>query len=303
MTSIVRRLQDLNDPAVLIGALLLQSLVRGDEEIAQALALIVEPIEVARGQKIIEQGTDGTDLYLLLGGRASVRANGREVAVREAGEHVGEMALIDPQSRRSATVVALEDCLLGRVSEPEFTQLALRHGCLWRALGQQLVSRARLRYTLVQPRNEVTTLMLAASNTSRVLAEHFRQCLASDTLNVSLWTRDIGESASIVVDSLESVLESSDFVALIVGSGDYLAQMTGEGHTVKEKLAFELGLFVGRLGRERVFVVVPPGIERLVPSGLLETAPLIVGAGSGADAAIVSTSAVMNRTMSLVGPR
>ena len=77
-----------------------------------------------RGQTIIEEGEEGNDLLLLLSGRVGIQIESIspyvEVGINklDAGDVIGEMAIIDP-APRSATVVALEACEIFRVpSEP-----------------------------------------------------------------------------------------------------------------------------------------------------------------------------------------
>jgi CRP/FNR family transcriptional regulator, cyclic AMP receptor protein len=69
-----------------------------------------------------------------LSGKCSVLVNGRVVASRSAGEHVGEMALVDPEAQRSASVTAVTDSVVAGITEPEFSALADRFPRLWRRI-------------------------------------------------------------------------------------------------------------------------------------------------------------------------
>lgn len=97
-------------------------------EIAQQ----VEWCHVHGGGILFRQGEEGDALYMVVSGRLRVlleRADGRGIArmVREVtrGETVGELALINNEPR-SATVVALRDTELGRISQAAFTRLLER---------------------------------------------------------------------------------------------------------------------------------------------------------------------------------
>jgi CRP/FNR family transcriptional regulator, cyclic AMP receptor protein len=77
-------------------------------EQAQTVANSVTKRRCKRGEVLVEQGTQPNALFILLNGRARVLTadhRGREVimAVLEAGDHVGEMSLIDGEPA-SATV-------------------------------------------------------------------------------------------------------------------------------------------------------------------------------------------------------
>src|SRR3989442_5255728 len=82
-----------------------QIVVASAAPIAEALAAVVTVHAIPDRGVLIQQGGIDTDLYFVLAGRLSVQVSGREVAVRAAGTHVGEMALIDPSAKRSASVV------------------------------------------------------------------------------------------------------------------------------------------------------------------------------------------------------
>lgn len=86
---------------------------------------------LARGATLLRQGDPDRDVYLILRGRLGVRAehaNGTSTLVDEVGPGslVGEMALLTGQPR-TATVFAVEDSDLARVSREDFERLALRH--------------------------------------------------------------------------------------------------------------------------------------------------------------------------------
>jgi CRP/FNR family transcriptional regulator, cyclic AMP receptor protein len=126
----------------LINALIAQPLIRDRD-----LAIVVEPYlkleEIFAGTNIIQQGGSDTDLFLILGGEFSVAIDGRVVARKKAGEHVGEMAVVDPLTPRSASVTAISDSIVARIAEPDFAALADRYPLLWRRIALELASRLR----------------------------------------------------------------------------------------------------------------------------------------------------------------
>ena len=58
------------------------------------------------GDTLIEQGDEGSDLYLILDGVLAVEADGDEVAEVGPGNIVGEMALLREEGKRTATLRA-----------------------------------------------------------------------------------------------------------------------------------------------------------------------------------------------------
>ena len=126
----------------LVEVLRTQTLVR-DEDLAVELARRVTLKAVPAASVLITQGSADRDLFMILSGKFSVTINGRVVASRGAGEHVGEMALVDPDARRSASVSAVADSVVARITERDFSTLADRFPRLWRRIALELATRLR----------------------------------------------------------------------------------------------------------------------------------------------------------------
>jgi CRP/FNR family transcriptional regulator, cyclic AMP receptor protein len=126
----------------LVEVLRTQTLVR-DEDLAVELARRVTLKAVPAGAVLITQDSADRDLFLILSGKFSVTINGRVIASRSAREHVGEMALVDPDARRSASVSAVADSVVARITERDFSTLADRFPRLWRRIALELATRLR----------------------------------------------------------------------------------------------------------------------------------------------------------------
>src|SRR5439155_3591936 len=94
-----------------------------EDSFAEELADKIRIEVIKGGDTLIRQDDNSDDLFFILTGRVSIDVKGREVAVRTAGQHVGEMSVVDPAARRSATVTALEETAVAIIREPEFTEL------------------------------------------------------------------------------------------------------------------------------------------------------------------------------------
>lgn len=140
--SLLEQFQGSDGRQHLIDALVTQPLV-GDKDLAVIVAQRLKLEEVPAGKNLIKQGASDTDLFLILKGAVSIAVDGRVVARKEAGEHVGEMAVVDPLTPRSASVVATADSVVARIAEPDFSALADRHPRLWRRIALELASRLR----------------------------------------------------------------------------------------------------------------------------------------------------------------
>src|SRR5207244_13561468 len=75
-----------------------------------------------KGEAIVREGESRVGFYLIVGGSAEVRRDGRALTKLARGQFFGEMGLLDQQPR-SAAVVALEhtNCLV--LSGPPFWSL------------------------------------------------------------------------------------------------------------------------------------------------------------------------------------
>jgi CRP-like cAMP-binding protein len=94
------------------------------------------------GEQILDRDSTTRDVLFIAQGRIRVvnyAASGREIAfaVVEAGGHVGELSAIDGE-RRSASVVAVTDCLIGSLSAETFGNLLERHAAVAVALLRHL---------------------------------------------------------------------------------------------------------------------------------------------------------------------
>lgn len=110
--------------------------------------------EYAPGEQILDHLDPSRDVFLIAKGSVRVvnhALSGKEVSYREidAGEIFGEFAAIDGQPR-SASVVALSDCLVAALSERDFWAAIKAHPALADALLKHLTRLVRLYSERVQ---------------------------------------------------------------------------------------------------------------------------------------------------------
>jgi CRP/FNR family cyclic AMP-dependent transcriptional regulator len=101
------------------------------EEVRQVVA-ISRRRSFQKGEVVFHQGDPGDSLHLVVKGRFAVRimtplGDSVTIAVRGPGENFGEMALVDPETRRSATVQALEPAETQAVYYGELERLRAKH--------------------------------------------------------------------------------------------------------------------------------------------------------------------------------
>ena len=101
------------------------------EEVLDELHKCLLPLSLVAGTVLIEEGDPPGDAYIIVAGRltaSTLTSDGGSVIVGDLGEGdlVGEMSLITG-SNRTATVTAIRDCTLLRLSEDDFNRTVVSH--------------------------------------------------------------------------------------------------------------------------------------------------------------------------------
>ena len=183
-------------------ALQLQPILGGDSALAESIAESCEVALFDRGASIIEESASDNELYFILAGVASIRVVGREIAVRTAGQHVGEMALLDPGQPRSASVVADGELVTARISASAFAQLADANPRLWRNIARVLAERLQQRNRFVSPANPRPVLFVGCSVEALPIGRAIQSALDHDPILVRVWTDDTFKASQFPVESL-----------------------------------------------------------------------------------------------------
>lgn len=90
---------------------------------------ISDTLNLTPGQMVIEEGSAGDSLYVVLHGKLSVSRSGQHITYLQTGTHFGEMALLNVRPR-SATVQAEVDTRLLAMSRDQFNELVRREPTL-----------------------------------------------------------------------------------------------------------------------------------------------------------------------------
>lgn len=279
----IERFQGSGGLRLLQEGLLGQFIVNNDGSIANELSTIVELKEYKPGEVLINEGGSDNDIYLILSGLVAVRIKDREIARRTAGQHFGEMALIDLSAKRSATVSALDDSVVAVIKESDFSDLASKYPVLWRRLALALGQRLRERSNFVRQKNETPKIFIGSSLERLDIARAIQTGLAHDSLLTQVWTDDVFKASKTSIENLVVTAESSDFGVLVLGPDDQIQSRNEVFDGPRDNVIFELGLLMGAIGRDRVFVVKEQKSKIKLPSDLLGTTPLEYQPGKSED--------------------
>jgi predicted nucleotide-binding protein len=99
------------------------------------------------------------------------------------------------------------------------------------------------------------------------IARTIQNALAHD-FTIVLWTDGVFRASWYPIESLERQLDQSDFAIAVVQPDDMTSIRGTEVATPRDNVIFELGMFIGRLGRQRSFLIEPRGTEVKLPSDL-----------------------------------
>jgi Predicted nucleotide-binding protein containing TIR-like domain len=110
-------------------------------------------------------------------------------------------------------------------------------------------------------------LFVGSSSEGLDFARAVRALLDEDA-EVTLWKEGLFDVGSTFIDSLIKALPRFDFAVLMLTADDLLTSREVTTLGPRDNVLFELGLFMGRLGRERTFVVRPRGDQIKIPSDL-----------------------------------
>ena len=257
----------------LIEALLAQGAIGGNRDLADALRTSGELVEFKDGDALIQQGGSEDSAFFLISGRAEVFVNHHFIGPRES-EVVGEMSAIDPVAARSATVKAKGGLVALRVPAQALKEIADSHQGLWRHFAQLVAKRLRDRAKFHLPANEKPVLFIGSSVEGLAIAREIESQFQHDPIIVKVWTSRVFGLSGVPVDDLLRQAAASDFALFVFGPDDTITSRTVETPGPRDNVVFEMGMFIGRLGRSRVYMVHQHGATLKIPSDLLGITPI-----------------------------
>src|SRR2546426_3491637 len=255
----------------LIQALKRQTLVECSEEVARRVATQARHAVAKRGEIVIQEGSETSDLYFILDGSVDIMVKGRRVNVRYAGQHVGEMAIV-MNSRRTATVVAREDCVFVTLERAAFLQTANAFPAMWKALADELARRLDQRKNLLREPNERPYVFIASSKESSAVANCVRDWLVTEldsTVDVKVWSdRGVFQPSNTFIEDLERATATADFAVIVFGKDDLVRSRWSFNYAPRDNVVFEAGLFFCGVGRQRTLMMRPTRVRLKMPSDL-----------------------------------
>lgn len=121
---------------------------------------------------------------------------------------------------------------------------------------------------------QLPELFLASSAESLELTHQLQNAL-KHYFHAKPWTAGAVRPSKTPVQSLERELGKAQYAVFIFGNDDTVISRRRQYDAVRDNVLLELGMFIGRLGSERCFVVLPQERQKLkVPSDLEGFTPI-----------------------------
>ena len=129
-------------------------------------------------------------------------------------------------------------------------------------------------------------IFIGSSKESLSIANQIEAELARDRIVVTVWTKGVFTASDFSMESLARIADSSDFAVLVLGADDVVISRNKETLAPRDNVVFELGLFMGAIGRQRTFLLIPRSIGIKIPTDLLGITPLHYEQGDPKDLAV-----------------
>ncbi|TAZ95939.1 cyclic nucleotide-binding domain-containing protein [Rhizobium ruizarguesonis] len=301
----IERFKGESGSRLLAAAVAENRIVGGDTNLADTLVARGNLVEFQTGQMMVKEGSADNDLYLIITGSFDVVVKGTKVATRGPGEIVGESAAINPAQTRTATLVCVDSSVALKISEVEFSKTADEFPRIWRYLAVDLARRLNERNSLVSKANDRPHVFIICSVEALEIAQEIQLGLSHSGFLVTLWTNGVFMASGYPLESLEAALEAADFAVAIAHPDDKTVVRGKSKHTPRDNVIFELGFFMGRLGRKRTFLLEPRGGQVKLPSDLsgLNTIGYRTGTPGEQAALMAPTCIELNKLFKEMGPR
>jgi predicted nucleotide-binding protein len=115
------------------------------------------------------------------------------------------------------------------------------------------------------------------------IARTIQNAFENDPFTVVVWTDGVFRASHYGIESLERILDQTD-VSIAIGEPDDITESRGDRRaSPRDNVIFELGFFMGRLGRHRALLVEPRGEEVRLPSDLAGITTITYRYGDGKD--------------------
>ena len=112
--------------------------------------------------------------------------------------------------------------------------------------------------------------LFIGSSSESIRVAYAAQTILQRWAEVTVWNQDVFELSGYTLESLLNELDKYDYGLFVFAADDSVIIRREQKTAVRDNVILELGLFIGRMGRERSFILMPEKLEQFrLPSDLL----------------------------------
>ena len=150
-----------------------------DESMLRFVEARVEWVRLHAGATLFSAGDKGEELYFVLGGRLrAVASDGRVLSEMTRGESIGEIALLTGEAR-TASVVAVRDSDLVRVSRQAFDEIVEKYPAVMQTIARIVIQRLRTREGLGNAARAGKCIAVLAAGTGKDTREFTKRLVSA----------------------------------------------------------------------------------------------------------------------------
>lgn len=116
-------------------------------------------------------------------------------------------------------------------------------------------------------KDQLPSIFIGSSTEALDVAREVELQLQHDALT-TIWKDGVFGLGSGTLESLMNMLDQFDFAVMILSSDDMIESRQKNYASPRDNVVFELGLFMGRLGRSRTFIIHEKEVNLKLPSDL-----------------------------------
>jgi hypothetical protein len=146
--------------------------------------------------------------------------------------------------------------------------------------------------------------VFVASSVEGLYVAYTMQVNLQHDADLTVWSQGVFSLSITPLDSITEALSASDFGIFVFSPDDETTMRGNVSDTVRDNVIFELGLFIGKLGKRRCFIVMPDNINLHIPTDLVGVTPAKYSgtrAKSEIAASLGPACHVIRQTMALQG--
>lgn len=118
------------------------------------------------------------------------------------------------------------------------------------------------------PQVRKAQVFIASSKEALPIARAIQQNLEPNT-EVTRWDHEVFKPTTYALESLLEAVKKVDFAILVLSPDDIIRMRGRQSRVARDNIIFELGLFIGSLGRDNIFMVAPSSSHSMrIPSDL-----------------------------------